>query len=50
MIAEGAKTSGSFRQADSRVGLEHFVRDESVSWAEAKNEVSPGLKIGGEVT
>ena len=39
LIAEGAKDElAAFRQAIRESGLEHFVRDEAVSWAEAKNE------------
>jgi acylphosphatase len=39
LIAEGAKDElAAFRQAIRESGLEHFVRDEAVSWAEAKKE------------
>jgi len=39
LIAEGAKDElAAFRQAIRESGLEHFVRDEAVCWAEAKNE------------
>jgi acylphosphatase len=39
LIAEGAKDElAAFRQGIRESGLEHFVRDEAVSWAEAKNE------------
>jgi acylphosphatase len=39
LLAEGAKAElGAFRQAIRESGLDHFIRDETVSWAEAKNE------------
>ncbi len=39
LIAEGAKEElEAFRQAIRDEGLEHFIRDETVSWSEAKNE------------
>jgi acylphosphatase len=39
LIAEGAKDElGAFRQAIRESGVDHFIRDEAVSWAEAQNE------------
>jgi acylphosphatase len=39
LIAEGARDElAAFRQAIRESGLEHFVRNEDVRWAEAKNE------------
>ncbi len=39
LLAEGAKEElDGFRQAIRDEGLEHFIRDETVSWAEAINE------------
>ncbi len=39
LIAEGAKDElGAFRQAIRESGLDHFIRNEAVTWAEAKNE------------
>ena len=39
LIAEGAKDElAAFRQAIREAGVDHFIRDEAVSWAEAKNE------------
>ena len=39
MIAEGAREElEAFRQAIRESGLDHFVRDEDVSWAEAAGE------------
>lgn len=39
LIAEGAKEElDAFRQAIRDEGLEHFIRDEAVSWLDAKNE------------
>ncbi len=38
LVAEGEKTElEAFRQAIRDSGLEHFIRDEAVSWAEARN-------------
>ncbi len=38
LIAEGAREElESFRQAVKDAGLEHFIRDENVSWGEANN-------------
>jgi acylphosphatase len=39
LVAEGAREElESFRQAIREAGLEHFIRDEMVNWAEAQNE------------
>jgi acylphosphatase len=39
LIAEGARDElAAFRQAIRESGLEHFVRNEDVRWAEAMNE------------
>jgi acylphosphatase len=39
LIAEGAKDElAAFRQAIRESGVDHFIRNEAVSWAEAKNE------------
>ena len=39
LIAEGAKDElGAFRQAIRESGMDHFIRNERVSWAEAKND------------
>lgn len=39
LIAEGAKEElDAFRQAIRDEGLEHFIRDEAMSWLDAKNE------------
>jgi acylphosphatase len=39
LIAEGAKDElDAFRQALRDSGLEHFIRDERVSWAAAVND------------
>jgi acylphosphatase len=39
LTAEGAKDElGAFRQAIRESGMDHFIRQEAVSWAEAKNE------------
>lgn len=39
LIAEGEKTElEAFRQAVRDAGLEHFIRDETVQWNEARNE------------
>jgi acylphosphatase len=39
LIAEGARDElEAFRQAIRESGLDHFVRDEDVSWAEAAGE------------
>jgi len=39
LVAEGAKDElAAFRQAIRESGLEHFIRNEDVRWAEAKNE------------
>jgi len=39
LVAEGAKDElAAFRQAIRESGVEHFIRNEAVSWAEAKNE------------
>lgn len=39
LIAEGAKDElTAFRQAIRESGVDHFIRNETVSWAEAKNE------------
>ena len=39
LVAEGAKEElDAFRQAIRDEGLEHFIRDEALSWIEAKNE------------
>lgn len=37
LIAEGTRTElDEFRQAIRESGLEHFIRDEAVSWSEAQ--------------
>ena len=39
LVAEGARQElESFRQAIREAGLEHFIRDEMVNWAEPKND------------
>jgi acylphosphatase len=39
LIAEGAKDElESFRQAIRDSGLDHFIRDEQVTWADARQE------------
>ena len=39
LIAEGEKMElEAFRQAVRDAGLEHFIRDETVQWNEARNE------------
>ena len=39
LIAEGAKDElSAFRQAIRESGMDHFIRNEAVIWAEAKNE------------
>ena len=39
LIAEGAKDElEGFRQAIRESGLEHFIRQEAVTWQEASNE------------
>jgi acylphosphatase len=39
LVAEGQKPElDAFRQAIRDSGLEHFIRDENVAWAEPKNE------------
>jgi acylphosphatase len=39
LVAEGIKDElEAFRQAVRESGLEHFIRNEDVSWTEAKNE------------
>lgn len=39
LIAEGDKGElESFRQAIRDAGLEHFIRDEKIQWADAGNE------------
>jgi acylphosphatase len=39
LIAEGTREElESFRQAIREAGLEHFIRNEEVSWAEATGE------------
>ena len=45
LIAEGAKDElQAFQRAIRESGLEHFIRDEHVSWAEPKNGFS-GFEI-----
>ncbi len=45
LIAEGDKQElEAFRQAIRDSGLEHFIRDENISWAEAQN-VFRGFEI-----
>ena len=40
LIAEGSKEElEAFRQAIRDEGLAHFIRDEAVSWVDAKNEL-----------
>jgi len=47
LVAEGAKDElAAFRQAIRESGMDHFIRDEAVSWAEAKNEFR-GFEIVG---
>ena len=39
LIAEGLQSElEAFRQAIGQSGLDHFIRDEDVSWSEARNE------------
>jgi acylphosphatase len=39
LVAEGARDElGAFRQAIRESGVDCFIRNEAVSWAEAKNE------------
>jgi acylphosphatase len=39
LVAEGTRDElEAFRQAIRQSGLEHFVRDEDVSWTEARSE------------
>ena len=39
LVAEGTKDElSAFRQAIRESGMDHFIRNERVSWAEAKNE------------
>jgi acylphosphatase len=39
LVAEGVKAElDAFRQAIRDSGLEHFIRDEEVSWTEAQNQ------------
>ncbi len=39
LIAEGAKDElDAFRQAIRESGLDHFIRQEDISWHEARNE------------
>lgn len=39
LVAEGAREElEGFRQAIREAGLEHFIRDEIVNWAESQNE------------
>jgi len=39
LVAEGAREElGAFRQAIRESGVDHFIRNEAVSWAEANNE------------
>jgi acylphosphatase len=39
LVAEGAKDElGAFRQAIRESGMDHFIRNEQLSWSEAKNE------------
>ncbi len=39
LVAEGASAElESFRQAIRDGGLDHFIRDEALSWAEARND------------
>jgi acylphosphatase len=39
LIAEGAKDElEAFRQAIRESGLEHFIRNEDITWQEAKSE------------
>ena len=45
LIAEGAKDElEAFRQAIRESGLDHFIRNEEISWQEAKSEFR-GFKI-----
>jgi acylphosphatase len=47
LVAEGAKDElTAFRQAIRESGMDHFIRNEDVSWAEAKNEFC-GFEIVG---
>jgi acylphosphatase len=46
LIAEGARDElAAFCQAIRESGLDHFIRNESVSWTEAKHEFC-GFEIG----
>jgi acylphosphatase len=47
LVAEGAKDElTAFRQAIRESGMDHFIRNEDVSWAEAENEFC-GFEIVG---
>jgi len=47
LVAEGAKDElEAFRQAVRDSGLDHFIRDEQLSWSEAHNEFR-GFEIAG---
>ena len=46
LIAEGAKDElEAFRQAIRESGLDHFIRNEEISWQEARSEFR-GFEIG----
>lgn len=50
LVAEGAKDElEEFRQAIRDSGLEHFVRDETITWAEAQNQFR-GFEIARSMT
>jgi len=39
LVAEGARDElGAFRQAIRESGMDHFIRNEAVTWAEANSE------------
>ena len=50
LIAEGPKDElECFRQAIRDSGLEHFIRDETITWAEAQNQFR-GFEIARSMT
>ena len=47
MVAEGTRDElEAFRQGIRDTGMEHFIRDEAVSWSESRNEFR-GFEIVG---
>ena len=50
LIAEGPRDElQAFRQAIRDSGLEHFIRDETITWAEAQNQFR-GFEIARSMT